>query len=195
MKKGLVILVVIAIIVVGIIMWGIGLYNNFVAGDENVKNKWSQVESDYQRRFDLIPNLIATVQGSAEFQKSTFAEVTEARSAWARAKERGDIAEGIAAANSFESALGRLLVTVEAYPDLDSTAFNDMMTSLEGTENRINVSRKDYNDAVKLFNVSVRRFPAMIIARLFGFDIKTPFEAVEGADVAPEVDFDFSNEE
>lgn len=189
MKKGLIVLVVVILVLIGIVSWVIGIYNNFVTLEEGVNNKWAQVETQYQRRFDLIPNLVETVKGSANFQQDTFTEVTAARSAWAQAKEAGDISGEMEAASSFDSALSRLLVTVESYPDLDTEAFKGMMSELEGTENRIAVARKDYNDSVKVYNIAVRKFPGMFFAGIFGFDQKPTFEAKQGAEDAPKVDF------
>lgn len=166
------------------------VYNGLVSSSEAVQSAWAQVETQYQRRFDLVPNLVRTVQGAAQFEQSTITAVTQARSGWQAAATRG---ERVAAAQSFDSALSRLLVTVEAYPELQATqAFRDLMTQLEGTENRIGVARKDYNDAVQAYNVKVRRFPTNMLARLMGFAPETFFESTEAAAVAPTVDFDAS---
>lgn len=179
-------IVVIAIIVI-IILSVIGMYNGLVRADVNVDNAWAQVETQYQRRADLIPNLVETVKGAAEFEQETFQAITEARSAWTGA---GTPEEQVAAANQMESALARLMVVVENYPDLKATqAYRDLMTQLEGTENRISVERKRYNDAVGVMNKKVRVFPTNIVAGMFGFEKRTFFEAVEGAEVAPEVEF------
>lgn len=182
------------IIIVGFVLvlglWGIGSYNGFVTAKGNVDRQWAQVETQYQRRVDLVPNLVSTVQGAANFEQETFKEVTAARSAWAQAKAVGDRGQEIQAASGFDSALSRLLVTVEAYPQLQATqAFRDLMTQLEGTENRISVSRKDYNDAVFSYNVRVQRFPGKLAAMVFGFAAEKSFEAAPGSDVAPVVDF------
>ena len=152
--------------------------------------QWAQVETQYQRRIDLVPNLVSTVKGAANFEQSTFKAVTEARSSWAQAKTIGDRGQEIQAAQTFDSSLSRLLVTVEAYPQLQATqAFRDLMTQLEGTENRISVARKDYNDAVFSYNVGVRSFPGVLSAKIFGFVSEKSFEAAPGADAAPAVDF------
>lgn len=178
-------------IAVLIILWAIASYNGFVTAKGNVDRQWAQVETQYQRRVDLVPNLVSTVKGAANFEQETFRQVTEARSAWAQAKTIGDRSGQITAANSFDSALSRLLVTVEAYPQLQATqAFRDLMTQLEGTENRISVARKDYNDAVFAYNVKVQRFPGLLAATIFGFSPEASFEAQEGADVAPPVNFE-----
>ncbi len=183
-KPWLIALLVVIVVVVG---WAWSGYNGFVGQEENVKNSWAQVETTYQRRIDLIPNLVNTVKGAADFEQSTLTAVTEARTQWQNAGTRQDKLE---AAQGMEGALARLLVTVEAYPQLKATeAYRDLMTQLEGTENRISVARRDYNDAVRQYNVAIRRFPAMLLARIFGFAQETPFEAVEGAEIAPTVDF------
>ncbi|MDD5041694.1 MAG: LemA family protein [Candidatus Peribacteraceae bacterium] len=184
-KKPWVIALIIVLVVIGGWMWS--GYNGFVGQEENVKNKWAQVETTYQRRVDLIPNLVNTVKGAANFEQSTLTAVTEARTQWMGATSRQD---KLAAAQNMEGALGRLLVTVEAYPALKATeAYRDLMTQLEGTENRISVARKDYNDAVQLYNVAIRRFPSNVLAGVFGFGQEKPFEAAAGAEVAPTVDF------
>ena len=170
--------------------WFVSSYNGFVTAKGNVDRQWAQVETQYQRRVDLVPNLVSTVKGAANFEQETFKEVTEARSAWAQANTIGDRGGEIAAASGFDSALSRLLVTVEAYPQLQATqSFRDLMTQLEGTENRIAVARKDYNDAVFSFNVRVQRFPGTIAAAVFGFSPEKSFEAAPGSDTAPTVDF------
>ncbi len=182
------------LIVVGVLvvlgLWFIGRYNGLVTAKGAVQNSWAQVETQYQRRVDLVPNLVSTVKGAAKFEQDTFKEVTEARSAWAQAKTVGDRSQTIQAAQGFDSALSRLLVTVEAYPALQATqAFRDLMTQLEGTENRVAVARKDYNDSVFAYNVRTRTFPGVIVAKLFGFSAEKSFEAVKGAETAPTVDF------
>lgn len=173
------------VILVGI--WLAISYNGLVSSQEGVRNAWAQVETTYQRRIDLVPNLVNTVKGAADFEQSTLTAVTAARTQWQAAPTRQD---KVAAAQNMESAISRLLVTVEAYPQLQATqAFRDLMTQLEGTENRINVARRDYNDAVMSYNVAVRRFPRNIIATLFGFTQEKPFEAAPGAEQAPSVNF------
>lgn len=176
-----------ALVVILLIVWG--GYNGLVGGQENVKNKWADVQTQYQRRVDLIPNLVETVKGSAEFEQQTLQNVVEARSAWAKS-QTGGINDQLKAASQFDSALSRLLVTVESYPQLKSTeGFRDFMTQLEGTENRVAVARRDFNLSVKEFNVIVRRFPSNIVASLFGFSIYDSFKADEGAEKAPKVEF------
>ncbi len=177
----------IAVILVAWVWTG---YNGLVTSRGTVTAAWAQVETQYQRRFDLVPNLVNTVKGAADFERETYEAVTAARSQWQGATTR----EGqIQAATGFESALSRLLVTVEAYPQLQATqAFRDLMTQLEGTENRISEARRDYNEVVVTYNVKVQRFPGNILAGFFGFASEKPFEAADGADTAPTVDFDAS---
>lgn len=178
-----------AIAVVALLaVWVFSGYNTLVTQRQNVDTAWGQVETQYQRRFDLIPNLQATVRGAANFEQETFTAVTAARSQW---QDAGSRDEQVAAAGAFDSALSRLLVTVEAYPQLQATqAFRDFMTQLEGTENRIATARRDYNEAVRDYNLAVRRFPGLILAALFGYDAEPGFEAADGADEAPTVNFD-----
>lgn len=193
MSKGLGILLGIGGVILLAILWVMGAYNGLVSTQEEVKNRWADVETQYQRRMDLIPNIVASVKGSANFEQGTLEKVIEARSAWAKAKTGGDVGGQIAAANSFDSALSRLLVTVEAYPDLKSTqAFRDLNTALEGTENRIAVARKDFNASVKVYNLGIRQFPSVIIASIFNFKEWAFFESEEGAEKAPKVEFDFN---
>lgn len=189
MKKVSPWMIVLAVVVV-VGLWLVSSYNGLVSERAAVQNSWAQVETQYQRRVDLVPNLVSTVKGAANFEQQTFVEVTEARSAFTQAKTVGDRGQEIAAAGAFDSALSRLLVTVEAYPQLQATeAFRDLMTQLEGTENRISVARKDYNDSVASYNVRVLRFPGRVAAALFGFGPEKSFEAQEGSDKAPVVDF------
>lgn len=175
-------------VVVLFAIWIFSGYNGLVTEKENVDNQWRQVETTYQRRFDLIPNLVQTVKGAANFEQDTFTAVTAARTQWMNAG--GNRAAEVQAAQGLETALSRLLVTVEAYPELKATAaFKDLMTQLEGTENRISTARKDYNDAVRDYNVRVKTFPTVILATLFGYLPEKGFEAAEGSDIAPSVDF------
>ncbi len=176
--------------IVLVLLWAVSSYNGLITAKGGVDNAWAQVETQYQRRIDLVPNLVSTVKGAAKFEQDTFTAVTQARSSWSQSKSIGDRGGEIQAASGFDSALSRLLVTVEAYPQLQATqAFRDLMTQLEGTENRVAVARKDYNDAVFAYNVRVQRFPGVLAAKLFGFASEKSFEAVEGADKAPVVDF------
>jgi LemA protein len=188
------------LIVLGVIVFicliGGCSYNGMVSKEENVKAKWGAVQSQYQRRSDLIPNLVATVKGAANFEKSTLVEVTNAR---ARATsiqvdptklDPAAIQKYQAAQGQLSTALGRLLVASENYPTLRANDnFTALQAQLEGTENRINVARLDYNNAVQDYNTTVRSFPAVITAKLFGFNEKGSFEAEAGAENAPKVSF------
>ncbi len=176
----------VAIIVV-LLLWFWGAYNGLVKADVNVDKSWGQVQSVYQRRADLIPNLVETVKGIRDFEKETYLAVTEARSKWQAAITP---AEQVAAANGLESALSRLLVVVENYPQLKANQnFLALQDELAGTENRINVERQRYNEAVAAYNKKVRTVPSNIVASMFGFEEKDFFEAVAGAGEAPEVGF------
>ncbi len=176
-----------------LVLWLMGAYNGFVSKEVGVEKAWSDIETQYQRRADLVPQLVATVQGAANFEKSTFTAVTEARTAWLNSQSDVNATpeQQIAAANQFDSALSRLLVSVEAYPELKATAnFQTLQAQLEGTENRIAVARKDYNEVTADFNSSIRQIPGSLIAAIFGFDKKPLFEATAGAETAPVVDFE-----
>lgn len=184
-------------IVLGIlVLLGFSSYNGLVSKEENVNLTWGNVESDYQRRADLIPNLVNTVKGYANFEQTTLTKVIEARASATQVKiSANDLTpENIAAfqqaQGALSSALGRLLAVAEAYPDLKANQnFLDLQAQLEGTENRINVSRQRFNEAVNNYNTSRRRFPAVIFASLFGFGEKGYFKAEAGAEKAPEVKF------
>lgn len=182
------IILVIILIVFGVIALAfIGMYNGFIAGEQKVDQRWSLVENQYERRADLIPNLVSTVKGVANFEQSTLQAVVEARSAWAKA---GTMDEKVEAANTLDSAIARLLVTVEAYPTLTATqAFKDLMVQLEGTENRISFARDEYNTAVQLFNTSIKSFPGNIISNMYGFKEKKLYKSKPGAEETPLVDF------
>ena len=197
MSKGIGILIVVAVIVIGAIMWGTGIYNNLVGLEEGVTGSWSQVENQYQRRADLIPNLVNTVKGVADFEKETYTAVTEAR---AKVNQINMSPEMLSDPNAFAqfqsaqdglgSALSRLLVTVENYPQLKANEnFMQLQAQLEGTENRISVERKKFNEVVQNYNTTIRRFPASIIAGFTGFQQKQYFSAVAGSDQAPKVEF------
>lgn len=175
-------------ILVLVILWAIGGYNGLVAAEETVNGAWANVETTYQERFDLVPNLVTTVQGQADFEQETLTAVTQARTQWQNA---GSINEKVEAGNAFDSALSRLLVTVESYPTLTATqGFQSLQAQLEGQENRVRVARIDYNGTVKSFNTQVRRFPTNITAALFGFNRFEFFESDEGAENAPDVSFE-----
>jgi LemA protein len=179
---------IIPVVIVLIAVWVFSGYNGLVTQKENVDNSWRQVETQYQRRFDLIPNLVSTVKGAANFEQSTFVDVTNARTQWQNAG--GNHTTEVQAAQNLDGALSRLLVSVEAYPQLQATqAFRDLMTELEGTENRVATARKDYNDTVRDYNVRVRTFPTNILASMFGYTVEPGFENTPGAENAPTVNF------
>ncbi|MBR5385502.1 MAG: LemA family protein [Bacteroidales bacterium] len=196
MKKGLSTTAILLILAVVVIAWGVKAYNNLVSGEETVSTAWAQVENVYQRRADLIPNLVATVKGYAAHEQSTFEAVTQARAnATGMTVDASNltpeqIAEFQKAQGQLSTALGRLIAISENYPELKANEnFKDLQAQLEGTENRISTERMKFNEAAKKFNVSVRRFPANIIAGIFGFQTKGYFEAAEGASTAPKVEF------
>lgn len=196
MKKGLITLLIVVAVVLGGFVWIKGAYNNMVTEDENVQNAWAQVENVYQRRADLIPNLVATVKGYAEHESSTLENVVAAR---AKATQmtidpENLSAEAIAKFNEAQgelsTALGRLLLIQENYPDLKANQqFSELQAQLEGTENRIATERMKFNDAAKAYNTLIRKFPDNIIASVFGFEKKGYFEAQAGAETAPKVEF------
>jgi LemA protein len=184
MKKGWIIALVVAAILVFMVA---GSYNNMVTMNENIKSQWSQVENQLQRRADLIPNLVATVKGYAIQEQKIYGEIAAARSRLINANGAADKA---AANDELTGALSRLLVVVENYPNLKSDAnFRQLQDELAGTENRLAVARKDYNDSVRLYNSKIRAFPTVIWARLFGFGPAEYFQAQEGAKSVPQVDF------
>jgi LemA protein len=170
-------------------------YNRLVGLEEGVDSAWAQVENVYQRREDLIPNLVATVRGAAEFERGTLEAVTEARAKVGQMRFEGvpdaqQFAEFQAAQSGLSQALSRLMVVVERYPELRATeAFRDLQVQLEGTENRIAVERMRFNEVAREFNTARRRFPTVLLANLMGFAEKPYFEATEGADRPPTVDF------
>lgn len=199
MKKALVVVGVIfgAVVLLGIMLAFrvINLRNSLVVMEEDIQTQWSQVEVQYQRRFDLIPNLVASVRGYMEQEREVFGDIADARTRYGNAASGSD--EKVAAANELESALGRLLVVMENYPELksDQTVIS-LMTELEGTENRISVERRRYNDEVNAFNKEIRVFPNNVINDwILHFEEKELFEAVEGAEFAPNVDLTFEDEE
>lgn len=186
-------LIIIAIVLI-LGLWMTSKYNGLVKWDETVKTAWSQVENVYQRRADLIPNLVNTVKGAAAQESGVLVAVVEARANATKTNINIKDAEALAdyqkAQGELSSALSRLLVVTENYPQLKSIeSFNNLMVQLEGTENRISVERMNYNNAAKSFNITLRSFPTNIVAGLFGFEQANLFEAQEGADKAPEVNF------
>jgi LemA protein len=179
-------LVIIGVLVVG----GFGLYNGLVTAQEEVKAAWAQVENQYQRRADLIPNLVETVKGYAEQEKGVLEEVTRLRSQWGEARQSGDINKSLQAAQGMEGALGRLMVVVERYPELKSNVnFMKLQDQLEGTENRISVERRRYNEVALNYNKKIRTFPGLLFASTFGFERMPLFEAEPDAKKAPKVKF------
>ena len=191
MKKSTILLIAVLALVV---VWGVSVYNTLVQKQEAVSSAWSQVENVYQRRSDLIPNLVATVKGYAQHESSTLEAVVEAR-ANATGITGGNLSEAEvaqyqAAQGEVSGALSRLLAIVENYPDLKANEnFLDLQAQLEGTENRIAEARRQFNETAKGYNTKVRSFPANLIAKLFGFDVKGYFEAEDGAKTAPKVEF------
>jgi LemA protein len=204
MKKifiGGVVLLVLAVIVLVIVILAGGSYNRLVSRSQEVDKQWAQVQNVYQRRADLIPNLVATVSGAANFEKSTLTEITEARASVGKVSinastaptDAAQLAEFEKAQGALSSALSRLLVVSERYPDLKATtAFRDLQAQLEGTENRISVERARFNDAVQSYNTAIKSFPENFYAGAFGFKEKPYFTATTGADKPPQVQFDFN---
>lgn len=196
MKKGLIALIVAAVVAVALFGWVKNSYNKMVTEDENVQAAWSQVENVYQRRADLIPNLVATVKGYAAHESQTLENVIAARSKAtqitvdpANLTEEA-LAKFNAAQGELTNALGRLLMITENYPDLKaSQQFSELQAQLEGTENRITTERMKFNDTAKGYNTLIRSFPTNILASMFGFEKKGYFEAQAGAETAPKVEF------
>jgi LemA protein len=196
MKKGLVALIVVAVLVLGGFIWVKNVYNQIVVSDEYIQSTWAQVENVYQRRADLIPNLVSTVKGYAAHESETLENVVAARAKATQVTvDPSDLTpEALArfneAQDGLSAALGRLLMIQESYPELKANQnFLELQAQLEGTENRIATERMKFNDAVKAFNTGIRRFPDNIVASMFGFEKKGYFEAKAGADVAPVVEF------
>lgn len=182
---------VILIILLAIGGYFVTTYNSLVRANEEVDNKWAQVENQYQRRADLIPNLVETVKGFANQEEEIFTEVARLRSQWGEARDSGTREDQVAAAGELDSAISRLLLVVENYPELKSNQnFLELQSQLEGTENRISVERKRYNDEVRNYNQSIKVFPRNILAGMFGFTEAAYYEAEAGAENAPEVNFE-----
>lgn len=191
-----VVIAVIILFVIILISWGTRSYNNLVTSEEKVTSQWAQVENVYQRRADLIPNLVNTVKGYADFEQETLIKVIEARSkATSMTIDPANLTPEMIqqfeqVQGELSSALSRLLVTVERYPDLKANQnFLELQAQLEGTENRITVERQKFNDTAREYNTSIRRFPSNLFASIFGFDRKAYFEAKPGAEEAPKVEF------
>ena len=190
---GAAILGFLAIVVVITLVWVMNTYNGLVELRIDTDGGWAQVETQYQRRADLIPQLVATVQGAADFEEDVLTAVTEARTNWldTSSSPTATIDDEIAASSQFDSALSRLLLTVENYPTLTATeGFLTLQSQLEGTENRVAVARKDYNELVTVYNTAIQVVPAKLVATWFSFDLYPFFEAQEGAEEAPEVEFE-----
>lgn len=188
--------IILTLVVALLTVWTITGYNGLVSMDEKVASEWANVETQYQRRADLIPNLVSTVKGYAQHEKETLEGVISARSQATQIKVNADdltpekLAEFQKAQGAITSALGKLLAITERYPDLKANQqFSELQAQLEGTENRINVARTNFNNVAKEFNTSIRRFPKNILAGLFGFEKRAYFEASEGAAQAPKVEF------
>lgn len=202
MKKWLIPLIIIVVIGFAIYNWAVGFNNTAVTHQEDAKTAWSKVESAYQRRNDLIGNLVKTVQGAADFERGTLTDVIEAR---AKATQTTidpanitpeKLAEFQQAQQGLSGALSRLLVTVERYPELKANQnFLELQSQLEGTENRIKIERDRFNDAVNIYNKHIKTFPNKLLAGMFGFEEMARYQADAGAEKAPEVEFDFGKKE
>lgn len=182
MKKFLIIIVAL-VAIFGFSL--VGFYNRLVGQNQAVESQWAQVETQYQRRYDLIPNLVNSVEGIMDQEQEVFGQLAEARARYGGA---ASVEDRVEAANQLESALGRLLVIVENYPELRSSeSVATLMDELAGTENRVSVERRRFNELVQTYNVAVKRFPANVIAGVLGFDERPYFEAVDEAETAPSV--------
>lgn len=201
MKTFLIVIGILAAIVVAGILYVSGSYNGLINRSQAVDAQWAQVQNVYQRRADLVPNLVATVSGAANFEKSTLTEITAARASVGRAQvnpgsaptDPSQLAEFDRAQGQLTSALSRLLVVAENYPSLKATAnFQELQAQLEGTENRISVERGRFNDLARDYNSAIKRVPAVFLAGILGFKEKAYFTATPGADRPPQVEFDFA---
>lgn len=190
--------VVILLVFIGIlVMWGVGVYNNLIASEQNVIKQWAQVENQYQRRADLIPNLVNTVKGYANFEKQVLTDVVEARARVGQFNITPEVLNDPQSFKKFQSiqgelssALSRLLAVVENYPELKANEnFLQLQAQLEGTENRISVERKRFNENVQEYNTTIKKFPATLLASIFGFSEKQYFAATQGAEIPPKVEF------
>jgi len=200
MKKGclisIIVVAILAVVVLSAVVWGTKVYNGMVTMQESVTSQWGNVQTSYQRRSDLIPNFVSTVKGAANFEQTTLTQVIEARAKatsvtidptkmTAENMQQFQQAQG-----QVSSALGRLMVVMEQYPELKATQnFRDLQIELEGTENRISVERRKFNEVALVYNTYIRKFPQTFFAGMFGFQIKPYFEASSGAEKAPEVKF------
>lgn len=195
-SKGWIILIVVVVVVIILFSWGKGTFNNLVSNEETVNQQWANVENVYQRRSDLIPNLVNTVKGVANFEQKTLTDVIEARSKATSVQinpknlDEASLQQFQASQDNLSSALARLMVVVEAYPQLKATQnFLELQAQLEGTENRITVERMKFNEVAKAYNTYRRSFPSNIFAGVFGFGEKPYFKAAAGAEKAPAVQF------
>jgi LemA protein len=200
MKKGCLITIIIVaffgLIILGVVLWGTKNYNQMVTLQEGVTSQWGNVETQYQRRADLIPNFVETVKGAAAFEQETLTRVIEARANATKVTldptkmTAENMQQFQAAQGELSSALSRLMVVVEKYPELKATQnFRDLQVELEGTENRISVERRKFNEVALSFNTYIRRFPQNFIAGMFGFTVRPYFESMEGAEKAPQIKF------
>jgi LemA protein len=193
---GIIIGAVIALFIIVMVLWGVKVYNGMVTGRESVTSQWANVETSYQRRMDLIPNFVNTVKGAANFEKETLTQVIEARAKATSVTidpknlNEASMAQFQQAQGQVSSALARLMVVVEKYPELRATQnFRDLQVELEATENRISVERRKYNEIALVYNTYIKRFPQNTLAGMFGFEAKPYFKADEAAAKAPEVTF------
>lgn len=187
LQRNMTLVVILGVLVV-LALLTIGMYNSFVGMNEDATKQWQNVEVQYQRRVDLVPNLVSTVGSFAKLESSTLQNITALRSQWASAKASGDQESALAAAKGLDGQISRLLLVAENYPTLTSGAlYRDLMAQLEGTENRISVERTRYNDKVRTLNGAVKSFPGVLFAGLFGFKERSYFDAQPGAEVAPRV--------
>lgn len=197
MRAGLVVLAVVVVLLIGLVMWGIGVQNQLVRLEQDVNEKWAQVQNVYQRRADLIPNLVETVRGFAAQERTVLTEVTQARANATSIRLTPEalndpqaMQKFAAAQGQLTGALSRLLVTVERYPELKSNQnFLTLQSQLEGTENRVTIERQRYNTSVRDYNTRLRTFPASLVAGVMGFKPKAFFEAAPGSETAPKVRF------
>jgi len=195
MKTSNIILISIAALFLIVCFWSCNVYNGLISADQGIKKVWGNVETNYQRRTDLYSSVIKTIEGSANFEKSTLKEVMEARSKATSIQvdinDPASLAAYQKAQANLQGSFSRLMAVAENYPNLKTTdAFRDFQTQIEGTENRINVARQDYNKAIEDFNLRVKRFPSVVLARLFGYNEKPYYKADEGTEKAPDIKFD-----
>ena len=197
-KRSLILIIISGVLLLTFLLalvFGISSYNGLVKADQSVKKVWGNVETQYQRRTDLYSGVIKTIEGSANFEKTTLKEVLEARASATQIKvdinDPSNLERYQAAQGQLQSSFGRLMAVAEAYPDLKTTkAFQDFQTQIEGTENRIGVARKDYNEAVEKYNLFVKVFPRNIFANIFGYKEKEYYQASAGSEKAPDIKFD-----